>query len=778
MSAQNKAQYFADIRVMIYILQGIPNDIYNFVDACPDAQTMWKIIKSSLYSHSPQPYYVTHPSSVIDNDDDYQGEIQGDAQEDKRTTGMMLLARAITQPRMLAMQGMGKTNGQCYNCNGKGHYARECPKLRVRDAKYFREQMLLTTKDEELNAVMIMIARIQPTDDKSDTKPTYDAEFISEVNTLQVDMINGLLSKSDHEQCHHEKLETIIHTSVDDQIDSNIIFDDLYVDNNSGQTKHDTNVHDLSLHDFESLLNNVQVEAEKQCKMNIELKKQKAVLYYKQELGREQLLNEKEEIREEFLKTQDEILKIKHEIDSFKKAFKAREDHYLEDIVSLEEKLRSHDRIVYKMSHSLQIIHMLSENPNKVYDLHLKTGLGFENPKRLKKAIEAQLKMYDGEKLESKKLKVDLPDYEETLEDAEKSRLKMKDKMIPQTQILVEQTYFSSPFTSNVSPESSLEKFDVPPKRMPNESKLLKLFRSRIRKLFTQEDVNELIENVNQKTYAYGDVHAKNQDLLMTIFELKAKLKLVEKGKNVNTKFDKSKTLEKLICVTPLNKNKDLKAKLVSKVEVKTDKSKLVTSYSTPKNEQGQKKNANVLARGMYRVMKTETQMLVAKANMFSSNSTGVASSSSVKRPESKDTNSKKRVLLNTKSKSTSKDVNKSQISVSLVSNKCDTMNLNVSKSSANVLKAKNVNVVHDGLNLIVLWIVDSGCSKHMTGNLKLLRNFVEKFMGTGEDLLTGSCDSNIYTISISKMAASPLVCLMSKATSKNHGYGTDELLI
>nr|GEU90053.1 hypothetical protein [Tanacetum cinerariifolium] len=28
------------------------------------------------------------------------------------------------------------------------------------------------------------------------------------------------------------------------------------------------------------------------------------------------------------------------------------------------------------------------------------------------------------------------------------------------------------------------------------------------------------------------------------------------------------------------------------------------------------------------------------------------------------------------------------------------------------------------------LWIVDSGCSKHMTGNLKLLRNFVEKFIG------------------------------------------------
>ncbi|GKC17294.1 hypothetical protein Tco_1014076 [Tanacetum coccineum] len=316
-----------------------------------------------------------------------------------------------------------------------------------------------------------------------------------------------------------------------------------------------------------------------------------------------------------------------------------------------------------------------------------------------------------------------------------------------------------------------------------------------------QQEVNELIENVNQKTYAYGDVCAKNQDLLMTIYELNPKLELAEKGKNMHTKFDKSATLEKLICVTPLNKNKDLKAKIVSKVEDKTNKSKPVTSCSTPKNEQGQKKNANVIARGMYRVMKTETQSPVAKSNKFSCNFTGVAISSSVRRPESKDTNSKKRVLLNTKSKSTSKDVKKSQSSVSLVSNKRDTMNSNVSESNANVLKAKSVNVVHDGSNLvcvscgkdifmishdkcvaryalslnsrvkralftspvatkssklgatpvvvksrfsvatppkatnkviqIVLWIIDSGCSKHVTGNLKLLRKFIEKFIGT-----------------------------------------------
>ncbi|GKC58905.1 hypothetical protein Tco_1086503 [Tanacetum coccineum] len=89
-------------------------------------------------------------------------------------------------------------------------------------------------------------------------------------------------------------------------------------------------------------------------------------------------------------------------------------------------------------------------------------------------------------------------------------------------------------------------------------------------------------------------------------------------------------------------------------------------------------------------------------------------------------------------------------------------MHSNVCQSNASVFNTKTVNVVNDGSNIVcvscgkdvfllshekcvaryalsrdskviqlVLWIVNSGCSKHMTGNLSLLRNFVEKYMGT-----------------------------------------------
>nr|GEW05932.1 hypothetical protein [Tanacetum cinerariifolium] len=80
----------------------------------------------------------------------------------------------------------------------------------------------------------------------------------------------------------------------------------------------------------------------------------------------------------------------------------------------------------------------------------------------------------------------------------------------------------------------------------------------------------------------------------------------------------------------------------------------------------------------------------------------------------------------------------------------------------------------------IVLWYLDSGCSKHMTGDRSQLINFVQRFMGTvkfgndhvakimgydGVDLLTGSQGNNLYTLYLQDMMASSPICLLSKAS-------------
>ncbi|GJZ86220.1 hypothetical protein Tco_0657830 [Tanacetum coccineum] len=107
--------------------------------------------------------------------------------------------------------------------------------------------LMSATGDEQLevlNASMIMMARIQPADNDSDVELTYNYDFVSEVNDSHIELINGLFLTSDHEQRNHEKLETIKPTSVDDQIDCNIIFDDPYVEVIGGQVEHAYNAHD------------------------------------------------------------------------------------------------------------------------------------------------------------------------------------------------------------------------------------------------------------------------------------------------------------------------------------------------------------------------------------------------------------------------------------------------------------------------------------------------------------------------------------------------------
>ncbi|GJR37823.1 hypothetical protein Tco_1213507 [Tanacetum coccineum] len=51
MTEGNKKQYIADVRIMNYLLQAIPNDIYTSVDACKNVKEMWQRIKRLMFSY-------------------------------------------------------------------------------------------------------------------------------------------------------------------------------------------------------------------------------------------------------------------------------------------------------------------------------------------------------------------------------------------------------------------------------------------------------------------------------------------------------------------------------------------------------------------------------------------------------------------------------------------------------------------------------------------------------------------------------------------------------
>ncbi|GJW01850.1 integrase, catalytic region, zinc finger, CCHC-type containing protein [Tanacetum coccineum] len=220
----------------------------------------------------------------------------------------------------------------------------------------------------------------------------------------------------------------------------------------------------------------------------------------------------------------------------------------------------------------------------------------------------------------------------------------------------------------------------------------------------------------------------------------------------------------------------------------------------------------------MYKVVITQESQTNEAKNGLSY--TGMNDASSVRRLMNKDSHVKNSVLANFKNSAKKvtvyvrKNKQTNDTSANVISNKENVIDANV----ANASKAKTLLCVscmenmlipcHDKFSKpkidvgsiskvkhkvvqIILWNVDSGCSKHMTGDRSLLRNFIEKFMGivrfgidnfaaiTGyNDYMQGNItichvyyveggrEYNFYTISISDMVASSLICLMSKATS------------
>nr|GEY61284.1 hypothetical protein [Tanacetum cinerariifolium] len=222
--------------------------------------------------------------------------------------------------------------------------------------------------------------------------------------------------------------------------------------------------------------------------------------------------------------------------------------------------------------------------------------------------------------------------------------------------------------------------------------------------------------------------------------------------------------------------------------------SKPVTAQTLPPNKKSILKNMNVFAPGMYKLHLDHNQARTSqlpqdsrKTNKCVSFSTGVITTTSVSRPQLKGNPMGDRVMRNNS-------------------------------------QGKKQKLVE-----IVLFIVDSGCSKHMIGNLKLLINFVEKFLGTvkfrndqiapilgygdliqgavtikkgyyveglnhnlfsvgqfcdadlevafrkstcyirdlkGNDLFTGSCGTDLYSITLQDTNCPNPICLMAKATS------------
>ncbi|GJS00894.1 retrovirus-related pol polyprotein from transposon TNT 1-94 [Tanacetum coccineum] len=355
-----------------------------------------------------------------------------------------------------------------------------------------------------------------------------------------------------------------------------------------------------------------------------------------------------------------------------------------------------------------------------------------------------------------------------------------------------------------------------------------------------------------------------NKDLVKPFDYTNELKKLIEKckGKSVDTKFDKPSVVRQpnaqripkpsvLGKPAPFSDSLERKYFAKKKSVLKTNESeglsKPVTPQNLPQTAKQAVRNTNVIKPGMYRIASSTTQtrapnhdacvskfLKVVNARTKKPNgvpiSTGKPKSQankSVATPHKK-TVASESTITNSKSyyRMLYKKTNKAW--KWWIAQQCPSAYTWVPKTKRKwVPKVRNESVTKKIIQLI-LFIVDSRCTKHMTGNLSLLCNFVKKYLGTvrfgndqfapilgygdlvqgnitikrvyyveglnhnlflvgqfcdadlevafrkstcfvrdlqGNDLLTGNYGTDLYTISLQETTSSTLICLMAKAS-------------
>nr|GEX83674.1 hypothetical protein [Tanacetum cinerariifolium] len=299
------------------------NDIYNFVDACKTSNQMWERIRRLM--HAFDKTKQQRHSRLVDEFDKFVAnanikEIEFDHFFDtlsqyKPHVIASRAKKAASNHHLLAL--VVHSNVHSSHSHASLSYSHSP------QSYYVTHPLLIIDYEEdyqeELNATLIMMAHIQPTNDKADAELIYDADAFSEGKYL-----------------------------------GKIIFDDPYVNNNCRNDEHYSNAYYQSVA-LESLIQNVQKEAKNQRSLNNELKKQKALLQKELEMCKQRVKTlEKQPVKslnykEAYEELEREIRVDKDKIDNLiNEKDKIQDELFQLEIASSREEMEEEDQEVLK----------------------------------------------------------------------------------------------------------------------------------------------------------------------------------------------------------------------------------------------------------------------------------------------------------------------------------------------------------------------------------------------------------------------------------------------
>nr|GEU46043.1 hypothetical protein [Tanacetum cinerariifolium] len=701
---------------------------------------------------------ITAPSETASEEDSNPEQAQRDKDMQKNLALIAKTQRTVNVAgtrEKVESQVVQKTWIHCFNCKEYGHLAKECRKpKRVTHFAYHKEKMLLCKQakqavplqaeqydwladtdeevdEQELEAHYSYMAKIQevPTADSSnDSEPV--EQYKMKMDIMCLPTIYNILSNLNHK-------------SLGESIS---VRDSCLVALQTNQAE------------FEKFkaFNDCTVDYEKlKRKLNDAL----GQLAHKDTVIREGLktkayelsvVKEKhDELMKQSLLTKSHYKGLVKQKTKVITDLKLREEHDIEKMLLMEKELKFLNEIVYKRSQSIQTIHMMAPKAefSDMYDVILQECV-------------------------SKDVRCS---YLQSLSDldflAELQRMYLH--KVKECDCLVQRLSKQTESVSKKAHTELLQRFAKVEKHSISLELALQKCKEQVK--------NDVVRNGKASNVFRKERKGKSMD---TKFDRPS----VVRQANAQ-QIPKPSVLGK---PTLFSNSLDIihfqKKRSVPKANVSEGLSKPVTAQTLPQAAKKAASNTNVLKPGMYRIdnrtahtRASQLPQTVRNTNPHVFTSTGVNHNTNVSRPQLKSNQSKDKVMPNNsqvKVKKTQVEVHPRILSVS---NKMKSVtackyNLNSRTLNANALcvtcnkclidynnfayVTKMLNDVHartkkptvvpisirkpksQAKKLIVtpnkkkivqliLFIVGSGCTKHMTGNLKLLCNFVEKFMGT-----------------------------------------------
>ncbi|GKB32200.1 hypothetical protein Tco_0871601 [Tanacetum coccineum] len=332
-------------------------------------------------SRNTSSYYVTHPTSVVDYEDEYQQDDVHINSEDPLASPMLLLARAITQnfstptnnrlrtssnTRNQAIIQGDRVNIQSRNSGNAGRNNRRA---------YVQEEII-----EGSNAP----------NETGNVQRTLRTSSSGNTSTVQCYNYSG--------KGHYARNSGVILT--DEQND--FLFADA-----------------SRMEEIEELSANICLMARIQPTDNTSdagPSYDSAFINIIRDLEKQR---DKLDLDVKDYKWQNEELQKTHSI--LKRQMSENEDKYHDTVLDLEAKLKKNVDLILKLGNSLQGMFMLGPKPLSVYDQQLKHDLGYPDPYTLKQAISQCPKLYLASSLGNSEISLHVRDTGDTLDEASKN---------------------------------------------------------------------------------------------------------------------------------------------------------------------------------------------------------------------------------------------------------------------------------------------------------------------------------------------------------------------